>query len=65
MWMTHLSLVQIKLVSRRIYTYFIKKVDINYDKTKIMIFDTRNDDRCIFANGENKIKTLSNSNIWG
>ena len=57
--------VEIKPVSRRIYTYFMNMLDINYDKTKIMIFDTRNDDRFIFAMGENKIQSLSNSNIWG
>ena len=31
------------------------KLDINYDKTKILIFGTRNDDRFNFKIGENKI----------
>lgn len=31
------------------------KLDINYDKTKILVFGTRNDDRFDFKIGENKI----------
>ena len=31
------------------------KLDINYDKTKVLIFGTRNDDRFSFKMGESKI----------
>ena len=31
------------------------KLDINYDKTKVLIFGTRNDDRFGFKMGESKI----------
>ena len=34
----------------------IWRLDINYDKTKILIFGTRNDDRFDFKMGENKIQ---------
>ena len=57
MRMSHVSLVQIKLVSRRIYTYFMNMLDINYD--------TRNDDRFIFAMGENKISIFKEFKYHG
>ena len=41
------------------------KLDINYDKTKILIFGTRNDDRFDFRIGENKISICKDFKYLG
>ena len=41
------------------------KLDINFDKTKIMIFGTRNDEKYNFKLGENKISTCKEFKYLG
>ena len=60
MTMTDLSFVQKKLNFQKNLDIFYEyakmwKLDINHNKTKILIFGTHNDDRFSFKMGESKI----------